>query len=88
MQVKQLSWNRLLRRWSVRSDSPERNLLISVIAQAITDECADAKQLRRAPHFRRGGFVEGMRGYCAAIGLDHEFLLEQLERAAAYQGDA
>lgn len=93
MKLASSQWQCALLRWvSLPADliSPEQRLIVALLAHALHDHQAD--QARHVPHTRRRisaierGFVgsPGFRDYCAAIGLDPDFVLEQLARASRY----
>jgi hypothetical protein len=62
----------------------EVKLVCAVIASAIVEEPEDAIRAGRAPY--RSGFFDGpVSIWCALIGLDWQFVIEQAERLSAFQ---
>lgn len=84
MNLNAAQWKKILGRWSELAESPERNLLLAVIAQAIEDEQRRAYESGGIPKYNRGFFVRGLRVYCNVVGIGYEFLIEQLHRSAEF----
>lgn len=80
MRLNALRWHKVLSRWSEIPETPERKLLIAVLASAIEEE-----QRSNAPDFTDGFFAPGagFEAYCAVAGLGPQFVREQIARAEA-----
>ncbi len=77
------TWEKLLRRWATVGRSPESEFLIAIIAQAIEDK-ATADRSSGLPVTFAPSFMESaIPSYCACIGVDPQFLLEQCNKAFA-----
>lgn len=75
------SWRKAIQRLAPVEPSPERNLLCAVVVQVITDAEAGADvPLQSIPPWL---FSPGCRYYCRALGINHEALIELVERAGA-----
>ena len=74
-------WTTLIKRWSMVGQSPERDLLATVIGQAIADK------ERRDPFDRvpMDWTTPALLAYCRLIGVDAAFLDDQVVKALAYQ---
>ena len=80
---KRNTWEKLLRRWATVERSPASDLLVAVIAQAIEDKASSSLssglQVTFAPSFMKNAIPY----YCACLGIDQQFLLEQCNKAFA-----
>ncbi|HQQ68770.1 MAG TPA: hypothetical protein PLL92_00435 [Alicycliphilus sp.] len=82
---KRETWEKLLRRWATVDRSPESEFLVGVIAQAIEDK-ATADRSSGLPVTFAPSFMESaIPYYCACIGIDPQFLLEQCNKAFAME---
>lgn len=75
-------WRRLLGRWCPLDESPEVRLILWLLASAITEEPELAHKGGRKP-YEGGFFGGGFQAYCAAVQLDGQFVIEQINRACA-----
>lgn len=75
-------WKKVLSRWATAHKCGERDLLLAVIATAITDAQKEEKT-------RVGPITDGLwmtptiRLYCRLVGLSHEFLVREARRVFA-----
>ena len=80
---KRATWEKLLRRWATIERSPASDLLVAIIAQAIEDKASSSRssglQVTFAPSFMKNAIPS----YCACLGIDPQFLLEQCNKAFA-----
>ena len=74
MKLSSNTWEKLLKRWLPFQSTPESNLIVAVIADGIVN------RERESWFFTNGGFET----YCRIVGLDPEFVLQQIERASDY----
>lgn len=75
------TWEKLLRRWATVGRSPESEFLIAVIAQAIEDKATADRSSGLAVNFAPSFLENAIPSYCACIGVDPQFLLEQCNKA-------
>ena len=80
MKLSIYSWRKLISRWAGIGPSPERNLAVEVITQAVFD--ATRKDPDGAPEPDWMG--DGLRYWCKAIAIDPDFLVAQVNRAAGF----
>ena len=78
---KRNTWEKLLSRWATVERSPASDLLVAVIAQAIEDKAASARQSGLPVTFTAAFFRNAIPSYCACIGVDAQFLMEQCNKA-------
>lgn len=79
------TWEKLLRRWATVGRSPESELLIAVIAQAIEDKATGDRSSGLAVTFAPSFMESALTSYCAFIGIAPQFLLEQCNKAFAME---
>ncbi len=77
------TWEKLLRRWATVERSPESELLIAIIAQAIEDKATGDRSSGLPVTFAPSFMASAIPSYCACIGVDPQFLLEQCSKAFA-----
>lgn len=77
MEPSRTQWERVLIRWCGLQPTPEVRLYCAAIADGIVDRKRDSW------FFERGCFD----AWCRVIGLDPVFVLEQIQRAAAFVPD-
>ena len=80
---KRATWEKLLRRWATVERSPASDLLVAVIAQAIEDKATRERSSGLAVTFAPSFMANAIPSYCACIGVDPQFLLEQCNKAFA-----
>ena len=80
---KRATWEKLLRRWATVERSPASDLLVAVIAQAIEDKAASARQSGLPVTFTAAFFRNAIPSYCTCLGIDPQFLIEQCNKAFA-----
>ena len=80
---KRATWEKLLRRWSTVERSPDADLLVAVIAQAIEDKATADRSSCLPVTFAPSFMASAIPSYCACIGVDPQFLLEQCNKAFA-----
>ena len=73
MTLSRSHWEKLLLRWSGMHPTGEVKLICAVIADGICD-------VREQARFFQNG---GLAAYCSAIGLDVDFIKQQIDRAEA-----
>lgn len=78
---KRATWEKLLRRWATVERSPGSEVLIGVIAQAIEDKATSDRSSGLAVTFAPSFLESAIPSYCAWIGIDPQFLLEQCNKA-------
>ncbi len=78
------AWERLICRWSVVPDMPEKRLLVRVIAQAISD--AEESAVKHYSSIGNGWRTRAVVGYCRMLGIDPDFLSDQVKRAGEHFG--
>jgi hypothetical protein len=77
MNVSRSAWEKLLLHWCEMQETGEVKLMCAVIADGIIERV-------RHPWFFSGG---GFDKYCRAIGLDPEFVQQQIKRSEDYPGE-
>ena len=80
------TWEKLLRRWATVDRSPESEFLIAIIAQAIEDKATGDRSSGLPVTFAPSFMASAIPSYCACIGVDPQFLLEQCNKAFEYVG--
>lgn len=75
------TWEKLLRRWATVGRSPESEFLVGVIAQAIEDKATGDRSSGLPVTFAPSFLESAIPSYCAFIGIDPQFLLEQCNKA-------
>lgn len=78
------AWERLISRWSSVPDMPEKRLLVRVIAQAIAD--AEESAAKHYTAIGNSWMTRAVVGYCRLLGIDSEFLADQVKKAGDYFG--
>lgn len=75
--LNEAQWEKLIARWSEAIPSNHRNLVIHCIAKAIVEDVQYTKST---------GFLYTPRfaSWCVAVGVDPQFLVEQVHKAALY----
>jgi len=79
------TWEKLLRRWATVERSPESDLLAAVIAQAIEDKATEDRSSGLAVTFAPSFMANAIPSYCACIGVNPQFLMEQCNKAFAME---
>jgi len=79
------TWEKLLMRWSDFPLCGEKRLVCAVIANAIADDKKDHELQSVA--LRTRFFQTGLSAYCGAIGLDSEFVRDQVLLVASKVGE-
>lgn len=74
----QTRWEKVLSRWSDAPECGEKRLLVALLAMAITEEARAVGDFEHGFFHRGGGFDK----YCKVVGLNPQFVREQIERAA------
>ena len=74
------AWEKLLARWTGLQPTGEVKFICAIIASAIDEEPSEARLQHRRP-FYSGFFTGYFFKYCKILGLDPEFVIEQVERA-------
>lgn len=77
MELSRTQWERVLIRWCDMPALPEVKLTCAVIADGIVDR-------EKYPWFIAAGCFDA---WCRVIGLDTQFVLEQIQRAEAFVPD-
>jgi hypothetical protein len=77
------TWEKLLRRWATVERSPASDLLVAVIAQAVEDKATRARSSGLPVTFAPSFMANAIPSYCACIGVDPQFFLEQCNKAFA-----
>ena len=77
MEPSRTQWERVLIRWCGLQQTPEVKLVCAVIADGIVDR-------EKYPWFIAAGCFDA---WCRVIGLDTQFVLEQIQRAVAFVPD-
>jgi len=76
MKLNETAWQKLIIRWSELKPTPEVKLIAAIIAKAIIDE-----RKRSLPHFVGGFWDTNFLRYSKIIGINPQFLIEQINRA-------
>lgn len=83
-----LRWTKILARWASTPESPEKRLIVAVLAQAISDEQDRVKRSKYSLDLNFG-FSESMfEAYCRMVGLNPDFVREQVSIAHEHKGTA
>jgi hypothetical protein len=78
LDMTQNRWTTVLSRWSDVPECGEKRLMVALLAMAITEESRAERDFEHG-FFTRGG---GFDTYCKVIGLNPQFVREQIDRAA------
>ncbi len=78
---KRATWEKLIRRWAQVERSPESDLLVAVIAQAIEDKASRSRTSGLSVTFGPSFMKNALPSYCACLGIDPQFLIEQCNKA-------
>jgi hypothetical protein len=79
----ELHWSKLLSRWTPHNLTPEINLLIAVLAKAITEEARLAIEEYREP-FTSAFFASGFATYCGVLGINPQFVRRAIQEQTDY----
>ena len=78
------AWELLINRWATVSESPEKRLLVRVIAQAIAD--SEYRAQKDGTAISHSWLTTAVHAYCRLIGVDALALRGEVDRAAAFFG--
>lgn len=79
-------WEKQLLSWC-NLECGEAALICRVIATAICDEPSEALDKNREPYASEFFVTGWFRHYCRAVGLEADFVMEQVKRANASDGE-